>query len=185
MENWPSARLLCQCFWLSRHDKPQYRRAPTSFSMWRDGMLRRGWGATRRTRTRGRSGGHSTMTSRPRDRGRRQTSEAVRACLLGYRRRLMELLRQANREESPAAPSVLAAVSELAEDLTLDLLRLYRRAEADSLERDEARVLIPTLEALRDVLRTRPRRSAPVGDFLQRALDRIPPVSTTRLSANL
>ncbi|MBS0376308.1 MAG: hypothetical protein JSR73_17145 [Proteobacteria bacterium] len=94
--------------------------------------------------------------------------------LADYRQRLAELLSRAE-VAAPREPAELKlAVAALVEDLNRDLLRLYRLAEGGTLTREDQLIAMPALERLRDALRHRGARVAPISDTLHKAIATLP-----------
>jgi hypothetical protein len=94
--------------------------------------------------------------------------------LRDYRHHLAELLSQAE-VVAPREPAELRlAVAALVEGLNRDLLRLYRLAEGGTLTREDQLIAMPALERLRDALRHRGARLAPISDTLHKAIATLP-----------
>jgi len=76
---------------------------------------------------------------------------------------------------APREPAELKlAVAALVEGLNRDLLRLYRLAESGALTREDQLIAMPALERLRDALRHRGARLAPISDTLHKAIATLP-----------
>ncbi len=105
----------------------------------------------------------------------RTPSDTAAARLLAdYRRRLAELLARAEASAPREPADLRLAVAALVESLNADLLRLYRLAETGTLSRTDQLIVMPALERLRDALRHRGARLAPLGDTLHKAIAVLP-----------
>ena len=94
--------------------------------------------------------------------------------LRSYRERLSQMLTWAETADPAEAGALRLAVARLVEELSRDLLHLYRKLEARELTSTDQTVVMPALERLRDVLRHWRMRSRPLRDTLHKAIAAFP-----------
>ena len=94
--------------------------------------------------------------------------------LRSYRERLSQMLTWAENANPSEAGALRLAVARLVEELSRDLLHLYRKLEARELTGTDQTVVMPALERLRDVLRHWRMRARPLRDTLHKAIAAFP-----------
>jgi hypothetical protein len=94
--------------------------------------------------------------------------------LRSYRDRLSQMLTWAESANPADAGALRLAVARLVEELSRDLLDLYRKLEDRELTGTDQTVVMPALERLRDVLRHWRMRARPLRDTLHKAIAAFP-----------